>query len=122
MAARSILAKKSCVPCPEGTMPFNHAMIQRYLPELANDWRAVGDHHLEKEYTFPDFRFALHFANLVGELAERENHHPDIHLSWGKVKLIIWSHNINGLCESDFILAAKCDEQYDHQGNLKACF
>ena len=65
---------------------------------------------LKKNIPFPDFKEGLAFTNLVGELAEKEGHHPDVYLSYGKVKLIIWTHKINGLSESDFILAAKCDE------------
>ncbi len=69
----------------------------------------VDEHHLEKEYRFKDFRAALAFTNRVGEVAEAQGHHPDIHLSWGKAKLIIWTHKIDGLTESDFIFAAKTD-------------
>jgi len=69
----------------------------------------VDEHHLEKEYRFKDFRTALDFTNRVGELAESQGHHPDIHLSWGRVRLDIWTHKINGLTESDFIFAAKAD-------------
>jgi 4a-hydroxytetrahydrobiopterin dehydratase len=69
----------------------------------------VAEHHLERVFRFADFRSALAFTNQVGELAEREQHHPDIHLAWGKVKLRIWTHKIDGLTESDFILAAKVD-------------
>jgi len=69
----------------------------------------VDEQHLEKEYRFKDFRTALTFTNRIGELAEAQGHHPDIYLSWGKVRLAIWTHKINGLTESDFILAAKAD-------------
>ena len=78
--------------------------------QLEAGWRVANEHHLEKEYTFPDFREALEFTNRVGEMAEKENHHPDIHLAWGKVKLTLWTHNIDGLSENDFILAAKADQ------------
>jgi 4a-hydroxytetrahydrobiopterin dehydratase len=78
--------------------------------ELGKDWHVVNGHHLEKDYSFPDFRQALAFTNRVGELAEKENHHPDIYLTWGKVGLKIWTHNIDGLSENDFILAAKADQ------------
>ena len=69
----------------------------------------MDEHHLEKEYRFPDFRSALAFTNRLGDLAEREFHHPDIHLAWGRVRLEIWTHKIRGLTESDFVLAAKAD-------------
>jgi pterin-4a-carbinolamine dehydratase len=73
--------------------------------------RVVCDeHHLERDYKFADFRQALAFTNKVGELAEQQNHHPDIYLAWGKVKLTLWTHKIDGLTESDFIFAAKVDK------------
>ena len=78
--------------------------------KLGPDWKVVAEHHLEREYKFKDFKEALQFTNRVGELAEKENHHPDIHLSWGKVELTLWTHKINGLAESDFVMAAKIDE------------
>jgi len=70
----------------------------------------LKDNHLEREFRFRDFRSALNFTNKVGELAESVNHHPDIHLAWGRVKVIIWTHKVNGLCTADFVLAAKIDD------------
>jgi 4a-hydroxytetrahydrobiopterin dehydratase len=112
MSTSSQLAAKKCVPCAEGVPPLKGEKLQILFKELGNNWKLINDHHLEKEYTFPDFRKALSFTNRVGELAEKEGHHPDIHLAWGKVKLEIWTHKINGLSESDFILAAKCDIEH----------
>ena len=103
------LAKKQCVPCMGGVPPLEGQEIKRLLDELGNDWIVVEDHHLEKKYEFDDFEQALAFTNRVGKLAEEQGHHPDIHLAWGKVKLLIWTHKIDGLTESDFILAAKAD-------------
>ena len=77
--------------------------------KLGGGWKVVGEHHLEKEYTFKNFRTALDFTDRVGELAEAQGHHPDIYLAWGRVKLTIWTHKIDGLTESDFIFAAKAD-------------
>lgn len=104
------LSEKKCEPCKAGTPPFSHQQITKYLAELPNDWKVLQLHHLEKEYLFPDFKKALDFTLKVGQIAELEGHHPDIFLSWGKVKVTIWTHKINGLTESDFILAAKIDE------------
>jgi 4a-hydroxytetrahydrobiopterin dehydratase len=103
------LASMVCVPCKGGVPPFTPKEIEPYLADLGNDWRVVEDHHLEKEFTFKNFREALDFTNLVGELAEGIGHHPDIYLAWGKVKLTIWTHKIDGLHESDFVFAAKAD-------------
>jgi 4a-hydroxytetrahydrobiopterin dehydratase len=111
----SELAAKACVPCRGGVPPLNRTGIELLLAKLDDGWTAVDDHHLEKEYRFPDFAEALAFANRVGAIAEEQGHHPDIHLSWGKVRLQIWTHKIDGLTESDFILAAKTDAISDTQ-------
>ena len=106
----SSLAAKSCVTCRGGVPPLAGAEIERLLAELGpNGWRAVEAHHLDKEYRFPDFVQALAFVNRVGAIAEEQGHHPDIHLTWGKVRIEIWTHKIDGLTESDFVLAAKFD-------------
>ncbi len=75
-------------------------------------WNVVDNHHVEKEFKFPDFKAALDFVNRVGIIAEEQGHHPDIYLAWGKAGIKIWTHKINGLTESDFILAAKIDKSY----------
>lgn len=107
----SELAKKQCVPCMGGVPALEGKEIKKYLDELGNGWIVVEDHHLEKEYDFDDFRQALDFTNRIGELAEEQGHHPDIYLAWGKVKLTLWTHKIDGLTESDFIFAAKTKEK-----------
>jgi 4a-hydroxytetrahydrobiopterin dehydratase len=101
---------KKCVPCESNTPPLKEEEIISLITELGASWKVINDHHLEKEYLFKDFKEALAFTNKVGELAEAEGHHPDINLSYGKVRLVLWTHNIKGLSENDFILAAKCDE------------
>lgn len=106
----TVLSKKKCVPCEGSALPMESEEILSYATELGNNWRVINDHHLEKEFRFKDFKEALAFTNKVGAIAEAEGHHPDIHLSWAKVRLVIWTHSINGLSENDFVLAAKCDE------------
>jgi 4a-hydroxytetrahydrobiopterin dehydratase len=86
-----------------------HDEIETYLADLGGGWQVVDDHHLEKEYTFKNFREALDFTNRVGELAESIGHHPDILLAWGRVKLTVWTHKIDGLFSADFVFAAKAD-------------
>jgi 4a-hydroxytetrahydrobiopterin dehydratase len=108
----SDLAKKECIPCTGGVPPLKEHELTGLLDQLGGGWRVVEEHHLEKEYRFKDFRTALAFTNRVGEVAEAQGHHPDIQLSWGKVKLAIWTHKINGLTESDFVFAAKCDRAF----------
>ncbi len=106
----SALAEKECVPCKGGVPKLAGADLARMVRELGGGWQVIDEHHLEKEYKFKDFRGALAFTNRVGELAESQGHHPDIYLAWGKVKLTIWTHKVDGLTESDFILAAKADK------------
>lgn len=103
------LAGKDCVPCKGGVPPLKGAALKPLLGKLGKGWKVVEEHHLEKEYAFDDFKAALVFTNQVGQLAESQNHHPDIYLAWGKVKLTLWTHKIDGLTESDFILAARAD-------------
>lgn len=103
------LSNKHCVPCRGGIPPIKGEAIVLFLRQLGEGWKAVEEHHLEKEYLFKDFKESLAFVNKAGAIAEEEGHHPDITLSYGKVKVQIWTHKINGLSESDFILAAKYD-------------
>ena len=105
----SNLVKKQCVPCKGGMRPLTGENLDELKKQLNGNWKVVNEHHLEKEFVFGNFRQALAFTNQVGELAEAQGHHPDIYLTWGKVKLTIWTHTIDGLTESDFILAAKID-------------
>jgi 4a-hydroxytetrahydrobiopterin dehydratase len=107
------LSEKHCVPCKGGIPPLKGESLFFLHRQLFPGWQLIKEHHLEKEYPFKNFRDALAFTNKVGELAEAEGHHPDIYLAWGKVRLQIWTHKINGLTESDFILAAKCDRLID---------
>jgi 4a-hydroxytetrahydrobiopterin dehydratase len=108
----SELAEKKCIPCRGGVPPLKGEALSRLANQLGNDWQVFHEHHLEKEYRFANFRDALAFTNRVGELAEREQHHPDIYLAWGKVRLRVWTHKIDGLTESDFILAAKVEQAF----------
>jgi 4a-hydroxytetrahydrobiopterin dehydratase len=79
------------------------------LMEQLNGW-AFEQGHLAKSYAFNDFKGALDFVNRIGAIAEEQGHHPDIYMTWGKVSVEVWTHKIDGLTESDFILAAKFDE------------
>ncbi len=101
------LASKKCVPCESGTPPLDPSIVGALLDRVGSGWRVVDNHYLEREFRFKDFKSALDFTNVIGQLAEAVGHHPDIFLAWGKVHLKIWTHKINGLTESDFIFAAK---------------
>ena len=105
----SELSSKTCVPCRGGVPPLGGRELE-VLAKQVPAWSVVEGHHITRGFAFPDFRQALNFVNKVGELAEQQGHHPDILLSWGKAEVTSWTHKINGLTESDFILAAKIDE------------
>jgi len=107
----SELAKKHCIPCKGGIPPLEAPAIAELLEQLEGDsWQAVDNHHLAKTYTFPDFAQGLALVNKIGAIAEEEGHHPDIFLAWGRVRVEIFTHKIDGLTLSDFVLAAKCDD------------
>jgi len=109
------LADKMCVPCRGGVPPLTPEEIAPLSTQLPA-WEVADNRHLQRAFTFANFREALDFTNKVGELAEQQGHHPDIHLAWGKVKVEIWTHKIDGLTESDFVLAAKIDRFYPASG------
>jgi 4a-hydroxytetrahydrobiopterin dehydratase len=105
------LANKECVPCRGGVPPLAGDELQALSEQLGNSWEVVDTHHLSKEFAFANFAEALAFVNRVGEVAETQNHHPDLYLAWGKVRVEIWTHKIDGLTESDFVFAAKADQR-----------
>jgi 4a-hydroxytetrahydrobiopterin dehydratase len=98
----SNLADQRCVPCEA---------LDRLSAQLP-DWKVINGHHIQKAFVFPDFKKALEFVNRAGAIAEDEGHHPDLCLSWGKVDVTTYTHKINGLTESDFVLAAKIDRAF----------
>jgi len=102
------LADRKCVPCRGGLPPLRGAELEKLHAHVSN-WTVTNEHHLQREFKFPDFKLALDFVNRVGELAEEQGHHPDIVLAWGKAGITLWTHKIDGLSESDFVMAAKID-------------
>jgi 4a-hydroxytetrahydrobiopterin dehydratase len=109
------LTRSSCVPCRGGVSPLTAEEIAALIPEVPG-WRARavdGVSRLEREFKFANFRQALDFTVKVGELAEREDHHPDLHLAWGRVRMETWTHKIRGLHRNDFVLAAKAGALYE---------
>jgi 4a-hydroxytetrahydrobiopterin dehydratase len=105
------LADKTCVPCRGNVPPLKGEALNALQAELP-DWEVVEEHHLHKVFKFPDFKNALEFVNRAGAIAEEQGHHPDILLAWGKAEVTIFTHKIDGLTESDFVLAAKIDKVY----------
>lgn len=106
----SDLADRRCVPCKGGVPPLTSAQWEPLLAQIPG-WEVVDGHHLRRTFRFRDFAEALGFVNRVGAVAEAEGHHPDLHLAWGRVAVEIWTHKIDGLTESDFVMAAKVDRQ-----------
>jgi 4a-hydroxytetrahydrobiopterin dehydratase len=110
------LADNTCVPCRGGVPPLDHAKVQELLGQLESGWELNTEGHIERMYSFKNFAEALAFVNKVGAVAEDEGHHPDLYLAWGKCKVEIWTHKIQGLTESDFYMAAKADRAYQGHG------
>ena len=108
----SDLASRECVPCRGGVPPLDGGEVENLLKEL-DGWEAVEGHHLSKSFGFENFRDALAFVDRAGQLAEEQGHHPDVCFGWGYARVSIWTHKIDGLTESDFILAAKIDRVKD---------
>ena len=108
----SELAEKQCVPCKGGVSPLTGSELAPLAAEIPT-WVVIEGHHLDRNYTFDNFRKALDFTNQVGELAEEQGHHPDIYLTWGRVGVKLWTHKIDGLTESDFVMAAKIEKLFE---------
>ena len=101
------LAAGTCVPCRGGVPPLQGEELGALATELGDGWQVIDEHHLEREFRFSNFAEALAFVNRVGALAEEVDHHPDLYLAWGRARVVIWTHKIDGLTESDFVFAAK---------------
>jgi len=108
-AKKTELHALKCAPCKGGVKPLNEPEISAFLKQLSAEWTLAEGKRLERVFKFKNFAEALEFTNKVGNLAETQGHHPDIHLSWGKVVVQLWTHKIGGLHENDFILAAGID-------------
>jgi 4a-hydroxytetrahydrobiopterin dehydratase len=103
------LEKKSCVPCSGGLPALDPAVVQTLLRHVPA-WKLAKDgKRISRTFTFDEFAPAMKFVNRVADLAEAEGHHPDFHIHWNKVELVLWTHAIGGLHENDFIVAAKID-------------
>jgi 4a-hydroxytetrahydrobiopterin dehydratase len=105
------LADKHCVPCRGGIPPLKGEELRNFAEQLSG-WKVVDEHHITKTFLFPDFKQALEFVNRAGAVAEEQGHHPDLLLAWGKCEVKTYTHKIDGLTESDFILAARIDREY----------
>ena len=104
------MAAKRCEPCEGGVPPLDEEEQSALIAQLADGWIIIEGHHLEREWSFPDFVSALEFTNSAGAICEEQGHHADFEVGWGRAKAMIWTHKIDGQTESDFVLAAKFDE------------
>lgn len=105
------LAGKHCIPCREGTPPLATEEAEQLLSQL-DAWSIADGKRLVRRWKLADFQSALAFVNRIGEIAEAEDHHPDIELGWGRVGVELWTHTAGGLTENDFIVAAKIDRAH----------
>lgn len=106
------LVNKSCVPCQDSVPPLTSEENNKLLKELGEGWMLNEVDHLYKQYHFKNFMRSMNFANQIAEIAEKEGHHPDLKIAWRMCEVEIWTHKINGLTESDFILATKIEAIY----------
>jgi 4a-hydroxytetrahydrobiopterin dehydratase len=106
------LADQQCIPCRGGVPPLSDERAKELLAELGDGWILDDEGHLSREFEFRNFVDALGFANRVGDIAEEQAHHPDLHIGWGKCRVEIWTHKIDGLTESDFFFAAKASRAF----------
>ena len=106
------LADQKCIPCRGGDLPMEGHAAEALLRELGEGWQLNADGHLERTYTFRNFRQAMALANKVADIAEAEGHHPDLYIAWGQCRVEVWTHKIKGLTESDFYFAAKADRAF----------
>ena len=104
------LSKKKCKPCEGGVAPLGKEEVEDYKKEISDDWTVVYSTKISKEYSFVNFKHTMDFVNKVADLAEKEGHHPVMHVYYGKVVIELWTHAINGLSENDFIMASKIDK------------
>ncbi|MEX0649497.1 MAG: 4a-hydroxytetrahydrobiopterin dehydratase [Candidatus Andersenbacteria bacterium] len=103
------LAQKHCVPCQGGVPPLSGKELQQYIQQLPGDWELEDDKKLVKTYTLAGFRANITFVNQIADIAEEEDHHPNLNINYNRLKVELWTHKIRGLHENDFILASKIE-------------
>lgn len=104
------LKEKKCVPCEGDVNPMTLETVQAYLKNISDEWNSESNRSIKRDFPFKNFKQGLDFVNRLGEIAEEEGHHPDLHMYYSHVEVELSTHDIGGLSENDFILAAKIDE------------
>ena len=104
------LSSKKCIPCEGGIPPLTEKEIAEYKKQIKDDWQVIENNKISKEFYFVSYRHTIDFVNKVADIAEKEGHHPVLHIYFGRAVAELWTHSINGLSENDFILAAKIDK------------
>lgn len=103
------LSLKHCVPCEGGIPPLTNEKSKEMLSDVES-WELVGGNQkITKKFKFKDFKSAMQFVNKVADIANQEDHHPNIHIFYNKVELELWTHAIGGLSDNDFIMASKIE-------------
>ena len=105
--------QNKCVPCQGGIRPLKGEEINSFLKLIDEDWSVANEKELSKNFSFETYLKAIAFSNSVAELAENEGHHPYIHINFKNVKIILFTHKIDGLHENDFLMASKIDKLID---------
>lgn len=104
------LTNKKCIPCETTVDPLKGDEIASYLKQVDSNWKVVDEQRIERKFKFNDFKENMVFVNKVAEVAEADEHHPDFYISYAKLTITLFTHNIGGLSENDFIVAAKIDQ------------
>jgi 4a-hydroxytetrahydrobiopterin dehydratase len=104
------LSKKKCKPCEGGIAPLDQKEVAVFMKHIKDDWKVTDKNKISKEFLFVNYMHTMDFVNKVADLAEEEGHHPEMHVYFGRVRIELWTHAINGLSENDFILASKIDK------------
>ena len=108
-----MFVNKKCVPCQGGIPPLEKQEIEKFKHLVDSNWKVIGEKKLEREFEFLQFLDGIKFTNKIAELAESEGHHPYIHINFKIIKVILFTHKIDGLHENDFLMAAKIDSIYN---------
>ena len=104
------LTRMKCRLYPKNTPPLDAGQIAQYTPAISPEWETVGNGKIRRLFAWNSFKEATFFFNAIAYLAEQENHHPDVTVSYKRVTVELTTHDVGGLSLNDFIVAAKIDK------------